>query len=300
MSDRASSPSGGERTIRATSPGSRTCSAPPSATKWCCCGAAKSITSAALAVKLATQTLNRLAIPLFVTGLDREIVRMNSAARTWLRTDGRLRLSNRRLVGASSVLNAQLRTAVQRATSGPTPDLAIVPLTDTGTSGPAVTLSCAPIVELPDHVVIAIQERRCDLNLAQQTLTALGLTQAERRLASFLATGMDLQSAAAASGITFSTARSYLKRIFGKLGIARQSDLVGLVAALTPVFLTDAAARPDGSGTAQEPTEEGEPEDSLEASDADPGVPRLGDGRHASHLVLAERSAGDAGSEPSH
>ena len=192
--------------------------------------------SATFAAKIAAETLNRLAIPLFVVRPDREIVRMNAAARAWLRSDGRLCLSNRRLIGGSAVLNAQLRSAISRATAGQSPDLAVMPLVDVADHRPAVTLSCAPMPEPREHVLIAIQERRCDLNLAQQTLTALGLTQAERRLASFMATGMSLQKAASASGITFSTARSYLKRIFGKLGVARQSDLVGLVAALTPVF----------------------------------------------------------------
>jgi DNA-binding CsgD family transcriptional regulator len=199
----------------------------------------RSASSAAHAAKIASETLNRLAIPLFVVRRDREIVRMNSAARTWLRLDARLCLSNGRLIGSSAAVNAQLRTAINRATGGPAPGLAIMPLVDDSNGRPAVTLSCAPMHEPQDHLLIAVQERRCDLGLAQQTLTALGLTQAERRLASYMATGMSLQKAASASGITFSTARSYLKRVFGKLGIARQSDLVGLVAALTPVFHGD-------------------------------------------------------------
>ncbi len=252
--------------------------------------------SAALAARVATQTLNRLAIPLFVTGPDREIVRMNTAARAWLRQDGRLSLSNRRLIGASSVLNAKLRAAIQLATAGP--DFAIVPLGDAASSGPAVTLSCAQMIEPKDHVLIAVQERRCDLNLAQQTLTALGLTQAERRLASFLGTGMDLQGAAAASGVTFSTARSYLKRIFGKLGIARQSDLVGLVAALTPVFLTDDSARLDEAGAMQDAAEESQSDHDLDSPEADDHVvPRIGHGRCESRLVLAQDQVGEPGSD---
>lgn len=254
--------------------------------------------NAALTAKIATQTLNRLAIPLFVLGPDREIVRMNSAARAWLRADRRLKLSNRRLIGGSALLNAQLRAAVERSTMGPSPDLAIVPLAEAAGSGPAVTLSCASMPEPRDHVLIAVQERRCDLNLAQQTLTALGLTQAERRLASFLGTGMDLQTAASTSGITFSTARSYLKRIFGKLGIARQSDLVGLVAALTPVFLTEDAARPDRPGATHDLAEGAYSEDFLEKPDEDRPTPSFGRLARNQHLVLAERGIDHSGLEP--
>lgn len=243
--------------------------------------------SAAFAAKIAAETLNRLAIPLFVVRLDREIVRMNAAARTWLRSDGRLCLSNRRLIGGSAVLNTQLRSAISRAMAGPSPNLAIMPLVDVADHRPAVTLSCAPMPDPPDHVLIAIQERRCDLNLAQQTLTALGLTQAERRLASFMATGMSLQKAAEASGITFSTGRSYLKRIFGKLGIARQSDLVGLVAALTPVFMRDDAGTPGALGT--DFADEAGPEDPLQDGEAPP-LRRAGDDVR---LVLTDGRVGD-------
>lgn len=254
----------------------------------------RTATSAAVAGKIASETLNRLAIPLFVVRLDREIIRMNAAARAWLRSDGRLCLSNRRLIGASATLNTQLRTAIGRATVGPSPSLAIMPLVDVTDNRPAVTLSCAPMPEPPDHVLIAIQERRCDLNLAQQTLTALGLTQAERRLASFMATGMSLQKAAAASGITFSTARSYLKRIFGKLGIARQSDLVGLVAALTPVFMKDNAGSPAASEV--DFADEADPEGSLRDGDLVP-LRRI---RDDIRLVLADGLVGDAGTGPAH
>jgi DNA-binding CsgD family transcriptional regulator len=253
----------------------------------------RTATSAAFAAKIAAETLNRLAIPLFVVGLDREIVRMNAAARAWLRSDGRLCLSNRRLIGGSAVLNAQLRTAISRATAGPSPDLAIMPLVDGADNRPAVTLSCAPMPEPRDHVLIAIQERRCDLNLAQQTLTALGLTQAERRLASFMATGMSLQKAATASGITFSTARSYLKRIFGKLGIARQSDLVGLVAALTPVFMRDDVGKV-ASGLVPDFADEPEPDGAHHDTEA--ALPRRA--RHDIRLMLADGLAGDQGKEP--
>lgn len=255
----------------------------------------RTASNAVFAAKIATETLNRLAIPLFVVRPDRQIVRMNAAARSWLRTDGRLRLANRRLIGGSAVLNTQLRTAIDRVTSGPSPDPAIMPLVDVADHGPAVTLSCAPMPEPRDHILIGVQERRCDLNLAQQTLTALGLTQAERRLASFMATGMSLQKAASESGITFSTARSYLKRIFGKLGIARQSDLVGLVAALTPVFLSDDLGGTDEPETEPEFCDDSEPEHPRRI-DADAESFRRA--RPDIALVLSDGLVGDAGREP--
>jgi DNA-binding CsgD family transcriptional regulator len=55
------------------------------------------------------------------------------------------------------------------------------------------------------------------------------LTPAESRLAALIAAGDAPVSAAAKLGITPSTARSVLKRVFQKTGVSRQADLVGLL-----------------------------------------------------------------------
>lgn len=55
------------------------------------------------------------------------------------------------------------------------------------------------------------------------------LTPSEVRIASALAQGKSLRQAAAESGLTFSTARTYLDRIFRKTGVTQQSKLVALL-----------------------------------------------------------------------
>jgi DNA-binding CsgD family transcriptional regulator len=55
------------------------------------------------------------------------------------------------------------------------------------------------------------------------------LTRREAVLASLLASGMDLQQAAARSGISAGTARGYLKQILGKTGTHRQAERVSLM-----------------------------------------------------------------------
>lgn len=57
------------------------------------------------------------------------------------------------------------------------------------------------------------------------------LTNAEARLARHLLHGVALRQAAAGAGISYETARSYLKGIFQKTGASRQSDLVRLLLA---------------------------------------------------------------------
>ncbi|MBB6308806.1 helix-turn-helix transcriptional regulator [Xanthobacter tagetidis] len=68
-------------------------------------------------------------------------------------------------------------------------------------------------------------------------LQDMGLTPAEAKLAEALGQGGALRDVAAAGGISYETARSHLRAIFGKLGISRQGELVAIVMRL-------AAARP--------------------------------------------------------
>jgi DNA-binding CsgD family transcriptional regulator len=56
-----------------------------------------------------------------------------------------------------------------------------------------------------------------------------GLTPAESRLAAALASGLALEAAAQAEGWTLNSAKTYLKSVFGKLGVSRQADLVRVV-----------------------------------------------------------------------
>jgi DNA-binding CsgD family transcriptional regulator len=59
-----------------------------------------------------------------------------------------------------------------------------------------------------------------------------GLSPAEARLASIIAGGIDLRTAAEDLGVKRDTARNQLKAIFAKTGAHRQSELVELLAKL--------------------------------------------------------------------
>jgi DNA-binding NarL/FixJ family response regulator len=69
----------------------------------------------------------------------------------------------------------------------------------------------------------------------EQLARLLDLTPSEARIARSLALGLSLDDAAAASEVTVSTARTYLKQVFMKTGTARQAELVKLVLALPSV-----------------------------------------------------------------
>lgn len=61
----------------------------------------------------------------------------------------------------------------------------------------------------------------------------MGLTLSEARIASLIGTGLPPRQAAEKLGIAEETARSVLKRVFAKVGVSRQSELVSLMTRLT-------------------------------------------------------------------
>ena len=74
----------------------------------------------------------------------------------------------------------------------------------------------------------------------EQVLSRLfGLTRAEARLVALLVAGRTLEQAAAELSITSNTARAYLKRVFWKTGVSRQSELVRLVAGSVAALATE-------------------------------------------------------------
>ena len=56
-----------------------------------------------------------------------------------------------------------------------------------------------------------------------------GLTSSESRLAAALANGQTVEMAADAQGWTQSSAKTYLRNIFNKVGVTRQAELVRLI-----------------------------------------------------------------------
>jgi DNA-binding CsgD family transcriptional regulator len=60
----------------------------------------------------------------------------------------------------------------------------------------------------------------------------LGLTLGEARVAALVASGLPPRQASENLGITEGTARTVRKRIYGKVGISRQSELTALLGRL--------------------------------------------------------------------
>ncbi|MDX2307193.1 MAG: helix-turn-helix transcriptional regulator [Hyphomicrobium sp.] len=73
-------------------------------------------------------------------------------------------------------------------------------------------------------------------------LEGLGLTASESRLAAHIISGKSLKVASHEMALSEESARTYLKRVFSKLGISRQAELVSTVAQLCGPIRTHAPA----------------------------------------------------------
>lgn len=86
----------------------------------------------------------------------------------------------------------------------------------------------APIDASPGAIVYAIDPAP-GATFEQLIASLFDLSPSEANLAALLTQGFSLTEAAQELGLTESTVRSYSKRIFSKVGVSRQSDLVRLI-----------------------------------------------------------------------
>ena len=81
-------------------------------------------------------------------------------------------------------------------------------------------------------IVLAIEQKSAEPADPAVLRDILGLTLGEARVASLVGSGLAPRTAAEHLGIAEDTARNVLKRVFGKLGISRQSELAALLGRL--------------------------------------------------------------------
>ncbi|MFG1296306.1 helix-turn-helix transcriptional regulator [Xanthobacter variabilis] len=80
--------------------------------------------------------------------------------------------------------------------------------------------------------MVLVRDLGAQVPRLSQHLRDLGLTPAEARVAEAIGHGERLRDIADNQGISYETARSHLRAVFAKLGIGRQTELVGLLSRL--------------------------------------------------------------------
>ena len=86
-------------------------------------------------------------------------------------------------------------------------------------------------------LVLIVDPERAPPRTEHETFRLLGLTATEARIASTLGTGASPEAAAETLGIAVGTVRNHIKRIFSKLDISRQSQLVELASRLATMAI---------------------------------------------------------------
>ncbi|QRE72854.1 helix-turn-helix transcriptional regulator [Methylobacterium aquaticum] len=99
---------------------------------------------------------------------------------------------------------------------------------------PGVSVCVSPLAEAeaPGRALVVARLLRAQGRIEAQLRTLFGLTRAEAQVGAGLARGGSLAEIAAELGISVTTARTHVARIFLKTGTRQQSQLVALVAAV--------------------------------------------------------------------
>jgi DNA-binding CsgD family transcriptional regulator len=181
-----------------------------------------------------TEVIRHVAVALALVDASRGVVFTNDAAERWLGRHDRLRLVDGRLTAQTPDLQRRLCAAVRVAAAGEPRRPTVLVLRGDISGGVPELITCLPLSNLAGHALLIFADRPRDAEIADLLLNALGLTGAERRLARQLLVGRTLEDAARETNIKLSTARSYLKGIFAKTGVRRQSELVAVVGGLVP------------------------------------------------------------------
>jgi DNA-binding CsgD family transcriptional regulator len=138
----------------------------------------------------------------------------------WMFCNGRLSLSSDK---ERSVLDEAIRgaTSAEKRTSM---------ISVMASPGVARLVVVTPLVNSnPPTAMLLFDGQHTDhFSLREQFFSAYGLTRAERMIAHELLCGHSIAEAAEAKGLSTATVRSYMKQVFAKTGIHRQSELISL------------------------------------------------------------------------
>jgi DNA-binding CsgD family transcriptional regulator/PAS domain-containing protein len=188
--------------------------------------------------------IEALSVGIVLVDVQSKVIEANQSAAQILLRSGLVTDEQGRLISTDDVVNADLQDAIKRAFQSDT---------SLGTRGLGIRLTAPRAEAILAHVLPlttgALRSRLTPLPTAAIFLTSAentprsgmdalavtyDLTGAEARIFAEVARGHDAAAAAEACGITEGTARTHLKRIYAKLGVSRQAELVNLVNRLLP------------------------------------------------------------------
>ena len=196
----------------------------------------------AVASEMFESTIDTLSVGVIFTNVRLEVLHANPAARRMLQVGAPVQLKN----GALSVASLKVADALAQAVAGISTDEAR--FGSRGLGLPAWTPGGEPFVfhvlplqgrefrsvvrtDAPAAIFISPVSRSLPIP-GPDSFALFGLTPSEVAVFQKVVAGMALGDIAAGSGISLSTAKTHLQRIFDKTGCHRQADLVALAASM--------------------------------------------------------------------
>jgi DNA-binding CsgD family transcriptional regulator len=178
--------------------------------------------------------LDAIPAPTVLVRGDRSVVASNARASGELRSGNFIRQMNQFLTTSTRAETHLLHGAIHSVLADDGPATRMLLASDAN-SGQRTILEVRRL-SLPQPATVTVEPlclvtmlRRADVTSVARVAAAYGLTQSEQRLVAQLATGSNVRDAAEAVGIKESSARTYIKRVFMKMGVSRQAQLISLV-----------------------------------------------------------------------
>jgi DNA-binding CsgD family transcriptional regulator/PAS domain-containing protein len=185
--------------------------------------------------------LDCLAFGVVLLDFSGKVVTMNRSAAEIAQRSRTLAIKEWGIQAANREENERLRAAIHRATVGrltPNAVAEIIPIAKSPATTPlsigVLPLNVAMSFDRPNAVAAAVIIADPDAvsEMIEEPLLALyGLTRVEARLAMRIAQGDELKDVAMELRISIHTARKYLKQIFAKMSVGRQSEMVRVLMA---------------------------------------------------------------------
>ena len=187
-------------------------------------------------------TLDALVAPVVLVGAGQEILYANSAAQRLLEAGDPIASSNGLLVSATSGATRALAVAIRHAT-GDQGEIGRrglgIPLRQP--DGASSVLHVLPVgagragVRADAVAAVFVTDVSTPFVAPTELVAALfDLTPAEARVFGLMVTRHTVAETAAALGVERTTAKTHLMRLYDKIGVRRQSELVQVAASLAP------------------------------------------------------------------
>jgi DNA-binding CsgD family transcriptional regulator len=190
-------------------------------------------------LELMLLTLDRLSTGIVALSSDARVLAVNGAAERLLASQSELAITDGQLRATVPAVAERLAAALERLRSnGRDTPVAATSLRLAGPGGAAVEALVMPLGRAANAVSFLLvlhpcASRTCDPTTpppARVLAQLYGLTPAECRAAERLTAGRTIAEAAADLGVRYETVRTHVKRVYQKVGVSRQSDLVRVLA----------------------------------------------------------------------